>query len=253
MRISIVVPVLNDVKYIRDCIESIINQDYEDTEILVFDGGSSDGTLEILNEYKNYFSFFRSIPDNGQVEVLNLAAKKYATGEIFCWLNSDDIFELGVFRKIENLFREGNETIFYGNCKWILEDGSFHPHPCKGDRSFLQILMYWKYHTLPQCSVFMRRSIFKEIGYLNPIYDLAFDYDFWLRCTRITKRIKYYNIDFSYYRLHKEAKTVKNHSRGLCSLRKISRKYLREIPFYQKFFYFFSERFSKSEYLERNA
>jgi glycosyltransferase involved in cell wall biosynthesis len=253
MRISIVVPVLNDVLYIRECIQSIIDQDYEDTEILVFDGGSTDGTLEILDEYKSYFSFFRSMPDNGQVEVLNLAAKKYATGEIFCWLNSDDMFELGVFRKGANLFSEGNQQILYGNCKWILEDGSIHSHPCKGDRTFFEIMMYWKYHTLPQCSIFFQKSIFDDVGYFNPIYDLAFDYDFWLRCTQRTKRIRYYNFDFSYYRLHKDAKTVKHHSRALSSLRKISRGYLRKIPFYQKLLYFFSERFSKSGYLEKNA
>jgi hypothetical protein len=114
-------------------------------------------------------------------------------------------------------------------------------------------MMYWKYHTLPQCSIFFQKSIFDDVGYFNPIYDLAFDYDFWLRCTQRTKRIRYYNFDFSYYRLHKDAKTVKHHSRALSSLRKISRGYLRKIPFYQKLLYFFSERFSKSGYLEKNA
>ena len=58
--------------------------------------------------------------------------------------------------------------------------------------------MYWKYHTLPQCSVFMRTSLFEEIGYLNPMYDLAFDYDFWLRCA---KRIKTSNTSIKIFHI----------------------------------------------------
>ena len=128
--------------------------------------------------------------------MLNLAAEKYATGDIFCWLNSDDMLETGAFNQVSILFKNNGLKILFGNCKWILEDGTFHPHPCKGDRNFLKILMYWKYHTLPQCSVFMRTSIFEEIGYLNPKYDLAFDYDFWLRCAKRIKTIQYFDHDF---------------------------------------------------------
>jgi len=253
MKISVVVPVFNDVLYIRDCLESIIKQNYFDTEILVFDAGSTDGTLSILKEYKRFFAFFRSQPDNGQVEVLNLAAKKYATGDIFCWLNSDDMLEGGTFKKISELFRNNGLKILYGNCKWILEDGSFHPHPCKGDRSLLKILMYWKFHTLPQCSVFMRTSIFEEIGYLNPMYDLAFDYDFWLRCAQRTKTIQYFDHDFSYYRLHPNAKTVKYHAKALSSLESISRKFLKDLPIHKRVIYSLSEKFSDSKYLSKNA
>ena len=201
MKISVVVPVFNDVLHIRDCLESIIKQNYFDTEILVFDAGSTDGTLAILKEYKRFFAFFRSQPDHGQVEVLNLAAKKYATG----------------------------------------------------DRSLLKILMYWKFHTLPQCSVFMRTSIFEEIGYLNPMYDLAFDYDFWLRCAQRTKTIQYFDHDFSYYRLHPNAKTVKYHAKALSSLESISRKFLKDLPIHKRVIYSLSEKFSDSKYLSKNA
>ena len=91
--VSIITPSLNQGKFIRAAIESVLNQDYEQIEYIVIDGGSTDDTLSILEEYKGRLTYI-SEPDEGQSNAINKGFRM-AHGSIVAWLNSDDVYEPG--------------------------------------------------------------------------------------------------------------------------------------------------------------
>ena len=88
-RITIITPVFNNVHFIESCILSILNQNYPNLEYIVIDGGSNDGTLEIIENYAEKLTYFISEKDRGQTHALNKGFAK-ATGQILAWLNADE-------------------------------------------------------------------------------------------------------------------------------------------------------------------
>src|SRR3989337_1242859 len=91
MKVSIITVTLNNADYIEACIQSVINQDYENIEYIVIDGGSKDGTLDVITRYENKITKVISEPDNGLYDAMNKGIK-LATGEIIGILNSDDFY-----------------------------------------------------------------------------------------------------------------------------------------------------------------
>ncbi len=94
--ISVVIPSLNQGRFLGRCLQSIVDQEYSRTEILLIDGGSSDETARVAEEYRNHITLWVSEDDSGQSEALNRGFAA-ATGQIFCWLNADDYFLDGAF------------------------------------------------------------------------------------------------------------------------------------------------------------
>lgn len=121
-RISVVVPSFNQGRFLEKTILSIVNQGYPDTELIIIDGGSTDETLDVIRKYEPFISYWVSEPDEGQSDALNkgLAA---ATGDIFAWQNSDDIYLPGAFETIAGVFTAHPEiSVCYGNWVSIDED-----------------------------------------------------------------------------------------------------------------------------------
>lgn len=113
-RISIIMPSFNQAKFIEESIKSVINQDYPNKEFLIIDGGSTDGTLEIIEKYKDKIDFFISEKDYSQNHAVNKGIL-FSTGEIIGWLNSDDTYEKGSLSKIADYFvKNPNIEIVYG-------------------------------------------------------------------------------------------------------------------------------------------
>ena len=96
-KISIVMPSYNQVQFIEKSILSILNQDYSNTELIIIDGGSDDGTLDIIKKYEDKVTLWISEKDQGQSDALNKGFK-HCTGEIYGWLNSDDIYLPNAFK-----------------------------------------------------------------------------------------------------------------------------------------------------------
>lgn len=126
-KISIVTPSYNSGKYIRETILSVLNQDYENLEYFVIDGGSTDGTIEILKElysneeYAGKFSWI-SGKDNGQTDAVNKGLR-LCTGDWFAFLNADDYYEKNIFSKIAPHLEEyKNYGVIYGNCFVLYEE-----------------------------------------------------------------------------------------------------------------------------------
>jgi len=116
-KISIVMPSYNQVQFIEKSILSILNQDYSNTELIIIDGGSDDGTLDIIKKYEDKVTLWISEKDQGQSDALNKGFK-HCTGEIYGWLNSDDIYLPNAFINAVSVFKKNaNKGIIFGD--WL--------------------------------------------------------------------------------------------------------------------------------------
>jgi glycosyltransferase involved in cell wall biosynthesis len=227
-RISVVVPSFNQAPYLRQCLDSIFAQNYPNLEVILMDGGSTDGSAAILAEYRGRFHHFQSGPDGGQVPSLNKGLFEIATGEILTWLNTDDYWAPGVLHEVAQAIspREGRWLVA-GRSRWVIEPGAHqHDHPFFGSRTHRQVVQFWKHGTLPQCSVFFHRAIMQKAGPLDASEKLGFDFLFWLRLTAVPG-VQVFFVDrvWSYYRLQERAKTVSAHYQSHLDLERLSRRF----------------------------
>ena len=175
--VSIVTPSFNQGQYIEETILSVLNQDYPHIEYIVMDGGSSDGTLDILEKYKDRLTYV-SEPDSGQSDAINKGWRQ-ANGEIVAWLNSDDTYTPGAIKKVVEVFRQYPDSgIFYGDCYWIDTEGRrirwmFIP------QVDLESLLCFT--ILQQPAVFLQKKVLDQVGFLNTDLHFAMDHEYWIR------------------------------------------------------------------------
>ena len=203
-KISVIVPSYNQGIYLAETIESIIDQEYPNCELIVIDGGSTDNSVEIIEKYQKHIDFWVSEPDHGQCDAL-IKGFNRATGDIFCWLCSDDKYLPGTLKIIAENF-QSNPTIdlVYGDTDYLYPDGSLVKKP---RISYHYQTMLRAFNIIAQPSSFFRARIYRQIGGLDPSLDFAMDYDLFIRfgpklnCLQLKKSL-------SLYRLHPSSKTV---------------------------------------------
>ncbi len=181
-KITIVTPVFNQVKYIERTIASIINQNYPNLEYIITDGGSTDGTLSIIEKYRNQITKIISEPDQGMYHALEKGLK-IATGEIIAWLNADDLYHYKSFFIIAEIFQKYNDVEFLmgqpstfdenDRCVYVSELRNWSKYDFYIDKT------NW---VIQQESVFFRRNLWERCGgYINKEYKLAGDSELWTR------------------------------------------------------------------------
>ena len=184
-RISVVMPSFNQVAFIERSIRSVVDQNYPNLEFIVMDGGSTDGTLEIIERYRDRLSWLTSEPDGGQTDAL-IKGFQRSTGDIQCWLCSDDLFEPHTLREVASFFAR-NPVIeaVYGD-SWSIgpDDAPIRP---KKEHSFNQFIWLYDHNYLPQPSTFWRRRLYKRVGGLDPTFQLAMDADLWIRFAAVAR------------------------------------------------------------------
>jgi glycosyltransferase involved in cell wall biosynthesis len=198
-KISVVVPSFNQAKYLELTLRSIIDQAYPKLELIVIDGGSKDGSPDIIRKYKSHMKFWCSEPDGGQVPGI-IKGFSHASGDIFCFLNSDDLFEAGSLREVGEYFTQHPHTdAVFGNTLWI--DANGKPIRPQKEMPFNRFIFLHTYNYIPSMSMFWRRALYHRAGGLNPAFEMAFDADLWLRfsdhgaikhVTRQWSRMRYY-------------------------------------------------------------
>jgi glycosyltransferase involved in cell wall biosynthesis len=188
LRISLVTPSFNQGRFIGRTIDSVLSQrgDFH-LDYRVIDGGSSDETRSILASYGTRLSWI-SEPDRGQVDAINKGLRA-AQGDVFGWLNSDDLLVDGALDRVARVFRAHPTTEWvHGRCLVVDENDrpvrtfvERYKHFRARRHSFENLLTE---NYISQMTAFWRRSVHEQIGYLDPALDLAFDYDLFLRLAR---------------------------------------------------------------------
>lgn len=204
MKFSVVVPSFRQGRFIRQTLDSLLTQNRRDLEILVFDGGSDDGTVEILKSYGERIRFV-SRPDEGQTDAINQGLRA-ARGEILAYLNSDDVYLPGALDRVARHFEENPRSLaVYGGAWHLHEDGSeMERYPTEPwDYARLLDVCY-----LCQPAVFWRREVMERFGTFDDRLNWAMDYDYWLRVGRAVRFDYLDGAALAGSRLHGETKTL---------------------------------------------
>ncbi len=203
--VSIITPSYNQVRFLESTIRSVLAQDYPNIEYLVVDGGSTDGSVEIIRKYADRLAWWVSEADSGQAEAINKGFAR-ARGEVVAWLNSDDLYLPGAVSAAMGAFREHPEAgIIYGDVLSINGDGipialqKLAPYT-------LSDLMAFR--IISQPGVFMRRAALEEAGGgLDTTYRYLLDHHLWLRIARRWP-LRYLPRTLAQARYHPAAKNV---------------------------------------------
>jgi len=202
--VSIVTPSLNQARYLREAIESVRTQTHVPIEHIVVDGGSTDGTLEILAEYDDVR--WSSEPDRGQSHALNKGFAQ-AQGDVLGWLNADDAYE--PYAVSEAIAALADAGLAYADVVRVNDDG-VNPRRIRSRPEF----DLWTELNLGcgiySPAVFFTREAFKAVGPLDEELHLTMDYDLWLR---IGKRFPVHHVDsvWATQRIHGDAKTIRHY------------------------------------------
>ena len=202
-KITVITPSYNQASFISQTIESVISQEYSNLEYIVLDAESNDGSQEIIERYSASISYYKSEKDSGPAEALNKGFK-ISTGDIICWLNSDDYFEKNTLKIVAHYFLSENINFLYGDCvhfknrllrkSWIVKPGELD-----SDK-----ITY--FDPIQQPSAFWSRKVLNEVGFLNEAYQFVFDWDYFIRISKLFE-FRYVPLKFSYYRFHEKHKT----------------------------------------------
>ena len=206
-RLSIITPTLNQAGFIERTITSVLDQGYEDLEYLIVDGGSTDGTLEIIERYADRIAWWVSEPDEGQTDALNKALAR-ATGDVVAYINSDDYYLPGAFDAALRTLGEYPEAAWaVGASRFVDADGNttevWHARP-PGRHRHLWMLLPW---SAPQPSTFWRRAVFDELGPFRRDMHYVFDTEFALRLAYAGKPPAIVEQELAVRVVHPEAKS----------------------------------------------
>jgi glycosyltransferase involved in cell wall biosynthesis len=185
-RISVVTPTYNGAELLEDCILSVLDQGYPNLEYVVVDGGSTDGTVEILRRYEDRLAHWVSEPDSGQADALNKGFRR-ATGDLVCWLNADDFFYPdALVYAAEAYLADPAAPFYFGNGYRVDRDGhrlaEFFPD---GQVYFRRDALIYGLNCILQPSAFIRRTALEEVGLLDDSLHYGFDTDLWIRLSEL--------------------------------------------------------------------
>lgn len=204
-RITVVTPSLNQGRYLEATILSVLEQGYPNLEYIIRDGGSNDESHEILRHYESQVSSVVIEPDDGPADAINKSFST-ATGDIFAWLNSDDIYSPGTLLAIGKEFKNNHHTgLIYGEGWYINEAGEFL-EPCRFVRRKFNYRYLVNKDPILQPAAFWRREVWKATGKLNTALHWVFDWEWFIRAYKLT-HFHYIPRNLALYRIQPQALT----------------------------------------------
>ncbi len=203
-KVTIVTPSYNQAEFLEETILSVLNQDYPNLEYIIVDGGSTDGSVDIIKKYEDRLAWWVSEPDNGQSEAINKGFA-HATGDIFNWLNSDDLLYPDAIRiAVHFLQKNPHCELVYGSRIVIDQKGRILDvfEPVKTKKALAKFAF-----RIPQETTFFTADMWRRVNGLNESLHFVMDFDLW---HRFMKETDFFLIPvfLGAYRDHEESKSV---------------------------------------------
>lgn len=238
--VSIVTPSFNQARFLDATIRSVLEQDYPRIEYLIVDGGSTDGSVEIIEKYAEGLEFssplledrqqsvgihkvnyWVSEKDQGQTDAINKGFAR-AQGDILAWINSDDTYEPGAISAAVKYLQEHPEVgLVYGDANFIDEGGRVIGKFAARQTDYARLRR--GYVHIPQQASFFRAGLWREVGPLDPSFYFAMDYDLWVRLAARAP-IHYTPQTWANFRLHSSGKTIADDDRCWPEMIRIHRR-----------------------------
>ena len=179
-KISIITPSFNQGQYLEETILSVLEQGYPALEFFIFDGGSTDGSLDIIQKHQDQLTFWESKPDRGQSHAINKGFRM-ASGEIVAWLNSDDLLAPGALKVVAQAWQKNPRLgLISGQTEIIDQAGKPTGNVFGSEPNVINSLLSSE-NPVSQPSTFFSTSALKEVGFLDETLHMSMDWDLWLR------------------------------------------------------------------------
>jgi len=213
-------------RYLEATIQSVLNQDYPNIEYTVMDAGSTDETLAILERHRGRLEF-HSGPDRGTADAINKGFSR-SHGSVFAYLNADDMYLPGaISTAMRSLAAEPDTGVVYGDANWVDEQGRvLEPYPVRP----YDAALFRQECFISQPAAFIRREAFELAGRMDPNLQYAYDYDLWIRTSRLYPMRKVDAV-LAASRMHKENKTVGQRRRVLRETMNVLGSHYGYVPF----------------------
>lgn len=205
LKISIITPSYNQSVFLERTIQSVITQNYVHFEYIIFDGKSSDSSVDIIKKYEKHLAYWTSEPDKGQSDAINKGFQK-AKGDLLCWVNADDILLPNALKKVAEVFKAYPDVnIITGNVVYIDEEDYIQ----RCIRVPKQRWFFYKhsvgFFTAP--ALFFKRELYEKVGGLDITLHYSMDIDLWHKFRLAGARVFHINEYLGGFRVHSSSKT----------------------------------------------
>jgi glycosyltransferase involved in cell wall biosynthesis len=206
MLVSVVTPSFNQAAFLEKTMLSVLDQEGVEIEYIVVDGGSTDGSVEIIEKYAGRLAWWVSEKDRGQTDAINKGFSR-ARGDVLAWLNSDDIFHPGAVKAAAGFLAASPDVgMVYGDASFIDAEGRVIGRFPAAQTDYRRLRQ--GYVHIPQQASFFRADLWRRVGPLDPSFYFAMDYDLWVRLARISELIYLPGQVWASFRLHGAGKTI---------------------------------------------
>lgn len=219
--VSIITPSFNQAPFLEETIRSVLEQDYPHIEYIIIDGGSTDGSVEIIQRYADRLAYWVSEPDQGQTDAINKGFAR-ASGQVLAWLNSDDTYQPGAVCEAVAFLQEHPEiAMVYADANLIDGQGQvLGRFPAR--QTNLRGMLRGSVH-IPQQTTFFWAHLWQMVGPLDPTFYFAMDYDLWVRLAKIAPLV-YTPRLWANFRLHSQGKSVARDDRCYPEMLRVYRR-----------------------------
>lgn len=236
-RFYIITPSYNQAQFIAQAVESVLNQSEVKTQLLVMDGGSTDGTIAVLKKHTRSLRWL-SKKDGGQSDALNQGLKKVLAqvsdaeleNSVFAYINSDDYYLPDAFKKVLQVFSDNPEVSWVvGECQIVDQNGKPIQSLIQLYKSLWRKMLSFKslliLNPIPQPAVFMKLSAVKKVGLFNEKLHFTMDYEYWLRMWQAVGKPYQLAETLAAFRIHTNAKGSQNFTKQFAEQLEVARTF----------------------------